>query len=146
LGEPELTAKSFDRDGWYYGGDLCLLDSDGYIKIVGRKKDIIIRGGENISCREVEDLLYAHPDVEEASLVARPDERLGERACACVVLREGKQLSLKDIQSYLETHGVAKYKWPEGLAIVDSLPKTASGKVQKFILREEINKVEAQVV
>jgi len=122
------------------GGDLCVTDSEGYIKIVGRKKDIIIRGGENISCREVEDLLYTHPDVEEIAIVARSDERLGERAYAYVVLSQGKQLSLKNIQKYLEAHGVAKYKWPEGMVIVKRLPRTASG--NKSILREEINKSE----
>lgn len=140
LGEPELTAKSFDKEGWYYGGDLCVLDSEGYIKIVGRKKDIIIRGGENISCREVEDLLYAHPDIEEAALVAMPDERLGEKACAYIVLKPERKMVLSDIQKHLEAHGTAKYKWPEGMIIVDKLPRTASGKIQKFVLREEINK------
>lgn len=145
MDEPELTAKSFDKDGWYYGGDLCLMDSEGYIKVVGRKKDIIIRGGENISCREVEDLLYAHPDIEEAALVAMPDERLGEKACAYVVLNSSGTMSLKDMQNHLESHGVAKYKWPEKMMIVDKLPRTASGKVQKFILREEISKEVNQI-
>lgn len=146
LDEPDLTAKTFDNEGWYYGGDLCLLDSEGYLKVVGRKKDIIIRGGENISCREVEDLLYAHPDVEEAALVAMSDDRLGERACAYIVLRKEGKLTLIDIQKHLKANGVAKYKWPEGMVIVDKLPRTASGKVQKFVLREEIDKGKAQIL
>lgn len=140
LDEPEFTARSFDKDGWYYSGDLCVMDLEGYIKIVGRKKDVIIRGGENISCREVEDFLYSHPDIEEAAIVAMPDERLGERACAFMVLNSKREIALNDIQKYLNEHGVAKYKWPEVVVVVDNLPRTASGKVQKFMLREEIKK------
>lgn len=119
LDEPELTAESFDKEGWYYAGELCMLDSEGYIRIVGRKKDIIVRGGENISCREVEDLLYDHPDIEEAVIVAMPDEHLGERICAYVVLNTNRKLSLMEIQKHMADHGVAKNKWPEELVTVD---------------------------
>lgn len=146
LDEPELTAKSFDQEGWYYGGDLCVMDSAGYIKIVGRKKDIIIRGNQQITSREVENLLYAHPDISEAAIVAMPDQLLGEKVCVYIVLSSGRSLSLLDIQKYLAANGIARYKWPEAMIIIDKLPRTASGKLQKVILREQINKKGGQLL
>jgi cyclohexanecarboxylate-CoA ligase len=125
-----------DAEGWFDTGDMARIDEDGFIRITGRSKDIIIRGGEKIPVLEVEGLLYQHPDVFEVSIVAVPDARLGERACAFVVPRDGKTLMLEDIAKFLASLKVAKQYVPERLEIVTELPKTASGKVQKFLLRE----------
>lgn len=139
LDEPELTARALDQDGWYYSGDLCRMDDAGYIKITGRKKDIIVRGGENISSREVEDILLQHPRIHDACVVAMPDERLGERSCAYVVLKPPHHsLSLESAVAFFSRKRVAKYKYPEHIVIVEKLPRTASGKVQKYQLRKDI--------
>lgn len=139
LDEPELTARALDNDGWYYSGDLCRMDDAGYIKITGRKKDIIVRGGENISSREVEDILLQHPRIHDACVVAMPDDRLGERSCAYVVLKPPHHsLSLESVVAFFSRKRVAKYKYPEHIVIVEKLPRTASGKVQKYQLRKDI--------
>ncbi|HAP3736357.1 TPA: medium-chain fatty-acid--CoA ligase [Escherichia coli] len=137
--EPELTARALDEEGWYYSGDLCRMDEAGYIKITGRKKDIIVRGGENISSREVEDILLQHPKIHDACVVAMPDERLGERSCAYVVLKAPHHsISLEDIVAFFSRKRVAKYKYPEHIVVTEKLPRTASGKIQKFLLRKDI--------
>ncbi|EON5828040.1 medium-chain fatty-acid--CoA ligase [Escherichia coli] len=137
--EPELTARALDEEGWYYSGDLCRMDEAGYIKITGRKKDIIVRGGENISSREVEDILLQHPKIHDACVVAIPDERLGERSCAYVVLKAPHHsLSLEEVVAFFSRKRVAKYKYPEHIVVIEKLPRTASGKIQKFLLRKDI--------
>ncbi|HAG7288186.1 TPA: medium-chain fatty-acid--CoA ligase [Escherichia coli] len=137
--EPELTARALDEEGWYYSGDLCRMDEAGYIKITGRKKDIIVRGGENISSREVEDILLQHPKIHDACVVAMPDERLGERSCAYVVLKAPyHSLSLEEVVAFFSRKRVAKYKYPEHIVVIEKLPRTASGKIQKFLLRKDI--------
>ncbi|CAM7955084.1 TPA: medium-chain fatty-acid--CoA ligase [Escherichia coli] len=137
--EPELTARALDEEGWYYSGDLCGMDEAGYIKITGRKKDIIVRGGENISSREVEDILLQHPKIHDACVVAMPDERLGERSCAYVVLKAPHHsLSLEEVVAFFSRKRVAKYKYPEHIVVIEKLPRTASGKIQKFLLRKDI--------
>ena len=137
--EPELTARALDEEGWYYSGDLCRMDEAGYIKITGRKKDIIVRGGENISSREVEDILLQHPKIHDACVVAMPDERLGERSCAYVVLKAPHHsLSLEEVVAFFSRKRVAKYKYPEHIVVIEILPRTASGKIQKFLLRKDI--------
>ena len=137
--EPELTARALDEEGWYYSGDLCRMDEAGYIKITGRKKDIIVRGGENISSREVEDILLQHPKIHDACVVAMPDERLGERSCAYVVLKAPHHsLSLEDVVTFFSRKPVAKYKYPEHIVVIEKLPRTTSGKIQKFLLRKDI--------
>ncbi|EOB6559097.1 medium-chain fatty-acid--CoA ligase [Escherichia coli] len=137
--EPELTARALDEEGWYYSGDLCRMDEAGYIKITGRKKDIIVRGGENISSREVEDILLQHPKIHDACVVAMPDERLGERSCAYVVLKaRHHSLSLEEVVAFFSRKRVAKYKYPEHIVVIEKLPRTASGKIQKFLLRKDI--------
>ncbi|EID9896202.1 medium-chain fatty-acid--CoA ligase [Escherichia coli] len=137
--EPELTARALDEEGWYYSGDLCRMDEAGYIKITGRKKDIIVRGGENISSREVEDILLQHPKIHDACVVAMPDERLGERSCAYVVLKAPHHsLSLEEVVAFFSRKRVAKYKYPEHIVVTEKLPRTASGKIQKFLLRKDI--------
>ncbi|EKM4500986.1 medium-chain fatty-acid--CoA ligase [Escherichia coli] len=137
--EPELTARALDEEGWYYSGDLCRMDEAGYIKITGRKKDIIVRGGENISSREVEDILLQHPKIHDACVAAMSDERLGERSCAYVVLKAPHHsLSLEEVVAFFSRKRVAKYKYPEHIVVIEKLPRTTSGKIQKFLLRKDI--------
>ncbi|STI28928.1 short-chain-fatty-acid--CoA ligase (acyl-CoA synthetase) [Escherichia coli] len=137
--EPELTARALDEEGWYYSGDLCRMDEAGYIKITGRKKDIIVRGGENISSREVEDILLQHPKIHDACVVAMSDERLVERSCAYVVLKAPHHsLSLEEVVAFFSRKRVAKYKYPEHIVVIEKLPRTTSGKIQKFLLRKDI--------
>ena len=136
LKRPQLNG--IDGEGWMETGDMATLDKDGYIRICGRSKDIIIRGGENIPVVEIESLLFKHPLITTVAVVGYPDERLGERACAFVSLSEKASLSLNDIISFLMEQKIARQYLPERLEIVDNLPMTASGKVQKFKLREMI--------
>jgi cyclohexanecarboxylate-CoA ligase len=131
--KPHLNG--IDEDGWFQTGDLARMDRDGYIRIVGRTKDVIIRGGENIPVAEVENLMYQHPAVSECALVAMPDERLGERGCAFVVTKASASLELSELTRFLAAAGMAKQYWPERLELLAEMPRTASGKIQKFRLR-----------
>jgi acyl-CoA synthetase len=138
--DPELTAKAFDDDGWYHTGDVGVLDSDGYLTITDRMADVIIRGGENISALEVEEVLLAMPQVVEAVVVAAPDARLGERTAAVLRIRPGLVMpTLAEVREHFERAGVARQKWPEELHEVDDFPRTASGKVQKFVVRQQVS-------
>jgi cyclohexanecarboxylate-CoA ligase len=128
--------EPFDAEGWFDTGDMAYLDDEGYIRIDGRIKDIIIRGGENVPVFDIENLLFKHPAVLSAAIVGYPDPRLGERACAFVVLRPGQTLDLAGVQAIMAEHKVAKQYWPERVEIVADLPKTPAGKVQKYQLRE----------
>lgn len=134
LKNPSATEKSF-RGGWFASGDLGVIHPDGYIELKDRSKDIIISGGENISSIEVEDVLYRHPDVMEAAVVARPDEKWGETPCAFVALKPGRVLSAKDLIAFCRQN-MAHFKAPRTV-VFGELPKTSTGKVQKFILREQ---------
>ena len=134
LKRPQLNGT--DADDWLETGDLARIDAQGYIRITGRSKDVIIRGGENIPVVEIETLLYRHPAVAQAAIVAYPDERLGERACAVVVLKPGETLDLPTVVDYLKAQKVALQYIPERLEILDAMPATPSGKIQKFKLRE----------
>ena len=127
-----------DAEGWFDTGDLARMDSAGYIRISGRSKDIIIRGGENIPVVEVEALLYRHPAVAQAAIVAMPDERLGERACAVVVTRPGQTLDFAGMVLFLKEHKLAIQYIPERLEVLEAMPATPSGKIQKFKLRDMI--------
>ncbi|KRR25732.1 cyclohexanecarboxylate-CoA ligase [Bradyrhizobium lablabi] len=131
---PEL--QTFDGEGWFDSGDLAYMDEDGYIRISGRVKDILIRGGENVPVVEVENLLYKHPAVAAVALVGFPDARLGERGCAFVVPRPGSTIDLAAVQTYLSDCKMAKQFWPERVEAVADLPRTASGKIQKFKLKQ----------
>ena len=134
--QPELTAEHWRPDGFFRSGDQARLDADGYIKITGRIKDMIIRGGVNIAPAEIENVLFEHPAVASVAVVGMPDARLGERICAFIVPRGGSSIDVPEIQRWMERAGVAKQKWPEAVRLVATLPLTPSGKVQKFRLRE----------
>jgi acyl-CoA synthetase len=140
LGEPDLTARDFDPDGWYHSGDLARMLPDGSIRISGRLKDIIVRGGQNISVREVEDYLIAHPAVHMVAVVGIPHARLGETGCAVIVPKPGHSLTLAEIAEYLTARGVARFKLPERLELWPNLPLTPSGKIQKFLIRSALNR------
>ncbi|UPK29961.1 AMP-binding protein [Bradyrhizobium sp. 195] len=134
LKRPELY--NVDEDGWFETGDLARLDQDGYVTITGRLKDVVIRGGENIPVVEIENVLYRHPGVRQVAIVAMKDARLGERPCAFVVLKPGCSLAFTELRDFLKESGVARSYWPERLEIVETMPMTATGKIQKFVLRD----------
>lgn len=140
VGRPDLYDEVVSPDGWFDTGDLGVERPDGTIRITGRAKDIIIRGGENIPVVEVENMLYDHPHIKELAVVGIADERLGERGCA-VLVTDGSPLTLRDITTYLDEHGMAKQYWPEYVVVVDQMPRTPSGKIQKFILKSEVPKL-----
>ena len=136
LKRPQWNAT--DAEGWFDTGDLARLDAQGYIRITGRSKDVIVRGGENIPVIEIESLLYKHPAVAQAAVVSYPDERLGERACAVVVLKDGQSLGFDEMVQYFRDQRVATHYIPERLEVLDAMPATPSGKIQKFKLREAL--------
>jgi len=137
-GEEEQTRQSIDERGYFYTGDIGHITPEGAIVITDRKKDIIIRGGENISAREIEDILHQHAIIVEAAVVAMPHERLGEGVCVFLVTRDTVQLSLSELQAFLLQSGLAKQKWPQRIEYSRTLEKTASGKVRKDILRKKV--------
>ncbi|MDQ0219441.1 cyclohexanecarboxylate-CoA ligase [Peribacillus cavernae] len=139
LKQMELTRSEFDN-GWFITGDRATMDEDGYIRITGRNKDIIIRGGENIPVAYVENVLYEHPDISTVQIIAMPDARLQEKACAFISMKPGKTpLTMQTMAELLSEKGMAKQYWPEHLEIIDDFPRTPSGKIKKFRLREIIN-------
>ncbi|MDD5017203.1 MAG: AMP-binding protein [Eubacteriales bacterium] len=132
---PEATAQVIDGDGWLHTGDLGVMDKNGYYKITGRLKDMIIRGGENIYPRELEEFLYTHPAVKDVQVVGVPDAKYGEEVLACVILKEGAKETEESIIAYVR-NGLSKYKAPRYVQFIDAFPMTASGKIQKYKLRE----------
>jgi acyl-CoA synthetase (AMP-forming)/AMP-acid ligase II len=136
--DPERTQATFLDDGWVRSGDAGVTDEHGHLRVIGRKKEIIIRGGLNIAPREIEELILAFPEVDRCAVIGVPDERLGERMCACVTLVEGATLDLETLVARLRDVGLATYKLPERLHVVDALPMTASGKIQKHVLQAEL--------
>lgn len=137
--DPALTARAFDADGWYHTGDIGVIDADGYLTITDRKGDVIIRGGENVSAVEVEEVLLAMAQVAEAVVVAVPDARLGERTAAVLRMKPGLTMpTLDEVRAHFESTGVARQKWPEELHETEDFPRTASGKVQKFRVRQAL--------
>jgi acyl-CoA synthetase (AMP-forming)/AMP-acid ligase II len=137
--DPELSRRAVDAEGWYATGDIGRLDADGYLTITDRKSDLIIRGGANLSAAEIEELAMRMPGVAEVAVVAAPDARLGERACAWLRLLPGAaEPGLPALQRHLEAAGLPKQKWPEQLRIVADFPRTPSGKIQKFELRRRL--------
>jgi acyl-CoA synthetase (AMP-forming)/AMP-acid ligase II len=134
--DPVQSVEAFDPHGFFRTGDLGSVDAEGYLTVSGRKKDLIIRGGENISPKEVEDVLHRHPAIREVAVVAMPHPRMGETPCAYAILRPGAELDLAGMIGFLESNGLARQKYPERLVLVDDLPRTASGKVLKHELRK----------
>jgi fatty-acyl-CoA synthase len=132
-GDPETTSKTIDSEGWLRTGDLGMFDESGYGKIVGRIKDLVIRGGENISCGEIEEFLLLHPAIESACVVGVPDDRYGEELCACLKLKAGSHVTDHEVQDYCKGK-ISHYKIPRYVRFVDDFPLTTSGKVQKFVL------------
>lgn len=137
--EPERTAEAVDRDGWMHTGDLGVIDEAGFCNIVGRVKDMIIRGGENVYPREVEEFLFRHPKILDVAVVGVPDPRFGEVVCAVVRLREGMASSEAEIQNYCQGQ-IAHYKVPRYVRFVDEFPMTVTGKIQKFMIRESVSR------
>lgn len=133
---PEATAQAIDKDGWLHFGDLCTVDEDGYYKVVGRIKDMIIRGGENIYPKEIEELLYTNESVSDVQVIGVPSEQYGEEVMAVIILKENHNISEDDIKTYCASK-IAKHKVPKYIRFVDSFPTTASGKIQKFKMRED---------
>ncbi|HYV06290.1 MAG TPA: AMP-binding protein, partial [Blastocatellia bacterium] len=132
--QPEATAAVI-VDGWFHTGDMALIDSEGFIEVVDRKKDLIISGGENISSIEVEGFLYKHPAVLEAAVIAAPDERWGETVCALVVLKPGASATEQELIDFCREH-LAHFKCPRRIQFIAALPRTATGKIQKNVLRD----------
>jgi acyl-CoA synthetase (AMP-forming)/AMP-acid ligase II len=137
--DPTLTAEFVEEGGWFHTGDVGIIDAEGYLTITDRLKDIIIRGGENVSAAEVEQLLAHMKGVAEVAVVAAPDERLGEHGCAFFRMQQGIEApDLEAVRAHLSDAGLARQKWPEELRSVDELPRTPSGKIQKFVLRQQL--------
>ncbi|MEJ2400524.1 MAG: AMP-binding protein [Xanthomonadales bacterium] len=133
--DPEKTAETVDADGWLHSGDLGVMDEDGYVAVVGRLKDMIIRGGENIYPREIEEFLFTHPKIQDAKVIGVPDEKYGEEVCAWVQLKEGETLTEEEIRDFCKAN-IAYFKVPRTIRLVDEFPMTVTGKVQKFRMRE----------
>jgi fatty-acyl-CoA synthase len=137
--DPERTQEAIDAAGWMHTGDLAVIDAEGYCNIVGRVKDMIIRGGENISPREIEEFLYRHPAVLDVAVVGVPDAKYGEAVCACIRLRDGMKASQDEIREFCDGR-IAHYKVPRYVRLMDSFPLTISGKVQKYLMREQLRR------
>jgi non-ribosomal peptide synthetase component E (peptide arylation enzyme) len=133
--DPERTAQTIDDRGWIYSGDLATMDEDGSLRIIGRIKDMIIRGGENISPTEIEDILYTYPKVAQVSVVAILDERLGEKTCACIITKPGETITQEEVKAFFKDK-VAHFKIPDRVELMSEFPTTPSGKIKKNILRE----------
>jgi fatty-acyl-CoA synthase len=134
--DPDRTAEAIDADGWMHTGDLATMDEQGYVNIVGRIKDMVIRGGENVYPREIEEFLYGHPDIQDVQVIGVPDARYGEELVACVIARPGATLDGDAVRAFCEGR-IAHYKVPRYVRLVDEFPMTVTGKVQKFRLRED---------
>jgi len=137
--DPERTAETVDADGWLHSGDLGVMDADGYVAVVGRLKDMIIRGGENIYPREIEEFLFTHQKIQDAKVVGIPDEKYGEEVCVWIKLKEGEVLSEDEIRAFCKDH-IAYFKVPRFIRLVEDFPMTVTGKVQKFKMREQMEK------
>ena len=135
-GQPEATSNVVDADGWLHTGDLAIMQPNGYFRIRGRAKDTIIRGGENIYPREVEEFIHTHPSVSDVYVVGLPDERLGETVCAWIRLKDGDHMTEEDVRNYCRGK-IAYFKVPQYVRFVDSFPMTITSKVQKYLIREQ---------
>ena len=134
---PEATAAAIDQARWMHTGDLAVMDGEGYVNIVGRIKDVIIRGGENVYPREIEEFLHTHPAIAEAQVIGVPDPRYGDEVCACVRLRTGHTIDEEEIREFCRGR-IAHYKVPRYVRRVDAFPMTVTGKIQKYLLRDSM--------
>jgi fatty-acyl-CoA synthase len=135
--DPERTAEAIDVAGWMHTGDLATLDAEGYGNIVGRLKDMVIRGGENVYPREIEEFLYRHPKIQDVQVIGVPDPRYGEELCAWICLRNGERASAEEVRAFCQGQ-IAHYKIPRYVKFVDGFPTTVTGKIQKFLMREQM--------
>ena len=135
--DDERTAQAIDAARWMHTGDLATMDDEGYVNIVGRIKDMVIRGGENIYPREIEEFLYRHPKIQDVQVFGIPDARFGEELCAWIKLRSGEVLSAEEVREFCRDQ-IAHYKVPRHIRFVDEFPMTVTGKMQKFIMRERM--------
>jgi fatty-acyl-CoA synthase len=138
-GDPEKTREAVDEAGWMHTGDLAVMDEEGYCRITGRVKDMIIRGGENVYPREVEEFLYRHPAVQDVQVFGVPDDKYGEEVCAWIKIRAGVAVAEEEIRAFCKGQ-IAHYKAPRYVRFVDEFPMTVTGKVQKFVMREAMTK------
>ena len=135
--DEERTAEAIDASGWMHTGDLATIDEEGYGNIVGRIKDMVIRGGENLYPREIEEFLYRHPKIQDVQIFGVPDPRFGEELCAWIMLREGEETTPEDIKEFCRGQ-IAHYKIPRYIKFVTEFPMTVTGKIQKFAMREQM--------
>jgi fatty-acyl-CoA synthase len=133
--DPERTAEAIDDQGWMHTGDLATMDEQGYVRIVGRIKDMVIRGGENLYPREIEEFLYTHPQIADVQVIGVPDQRYGEELMAWIIVRPGASLTEDEVKDFCRGQ-IAHFKIPRYVKFVDSFPMTVTGKVQKFKMRE----------
>ena len=135
--DEEKTREAIDAAGWMHTGDLATIDADGYCNIVGRIKDMVIRGGENVYPREIEEFLYRHPKIQDVQVIGVPDPRYGEELCAWVRLRDGESATVEEIRGFCQGQ-IAHYKVPRYVKFVDGFPMTVTGKIQKFLMRQQM--------
>lgn len=140
LGAPELTDAALDEEGWFYSGDLAVMDEAGNVRIVGRIKDMIIRGGENLNSNLINDNLEGCPGVADHAVIGMPDERLGERICAFLVPKDGETVNRDVVLEYLRQKRVQKRLWPERVELIEEIPRTESGKIKKNALSVELSR------
>ena len=133
---PEATAAAIDKDGWLHTGDLAKRDENGYFKITGRIKDMVIRGGENIYPKEIEDFIYTHEKVKDVQVIGVPDKQYGEEIMACVILKDGTTMTSDELKDYIRSH-MAKHKTPRYIDFVSEFPMNAAGKIMKYKMREQ---------
>src|SRR4030095_9019674 len=133
------TREAIDSEGWMHTGDLATMDAEGYVNIVGRIKDMVIRGGENVYPREIEEFLYRHPSVSDVQVIGVPDKRYGEELCAWVILKAGHAATADEIREFCKGQ-IAHYKIPRYIKFVDAFPMTITGKIQKFVMREQMKR------
>ncbi|HEX9533884.1 MAG TPA: AMP-binding protein, partial [Stellaceae bacterium] len=134
--DEEKTREAVDPAGWMHTGDLATIDGEGYCNIVGRIKDMVIRGGENVYPREIEEFLYRHPKIQDVQVIGVPDARYGEELCAWVRLRDGESATVEEIRAFCQGQ-IAHYKVPRYVKFVDGFPMTVTGKIQKFLMRQQ---------
>ena len=132
---PEATKETIDEDGWLHSGDLACKDENGNYRITGRLKDMIIRGGENLYPKEIEEFIYTHPEVKDVQVIGVPDEKYGEEAMACIILKEGATVNVDEMRDFIVA-SLARHKVPKYIKFVDSFPMNAAGKIQKYKMRE----------